>query len=639
MKSHTLLLVVLCFAEIVYANPVLPTIPARTNTVTSFGAVGDGITTNTTAIQNAIKTTAIAGGGTVEFPAGTYISGPFSLSNSINIQLDSGAILRMLPFGQYPGGASPPDFITANTLHDLEFSGSGAIDGQAENSGWWTNHLSTSARPTMIALSKVSRVWFTNVTLENSPSMHMTFKSSCANITIQGITISADGFSPNTDGIDLIGTNCLVQDCSISDGDDNIAFGSTGGTSWNTLVTNCAFGTGHGLSIGGNTSGGVSNLTVINCTFNQTQYGIRMKSDTNNASGGEGGIAQNLFYYNIGMTNITFEPILIYSYYNEFGTPTANITPAFAAAQPVPPTIAPTTAIWRNIVISNLTATVSGAGTAGIIWGRTEMPVTNVLLQKVNITAPTRFGVYNARQIQFVDSQITVPAGTNTYSIFNAGLTLSNSTPNLTTATMNGLTSTNSLALINNSVSMTATDIFGCTPLTLSSGSLTVGNDLVLPVGTLLNFGLGSNAATIFNTGNLTLNGNTINMTNSGGLAPGSYTLFNYAGSLSGALTLGSAPTNFNYAIDTSVAGKVNLNVTSTGPSLSPVSMVLQKSGTNLQLSWPSDHIGWKLEAQTNDLNGTNWTILNGSPGTNLFLVPINPTNGSVFLRLVFPGS
>ena len=69
--------------------------------------------------------------------------------------------------------------------------------------------------------------------------MHLTFKNATGNVTIQGMTINTPGNSPNTDGIDLIGTNCLVQNCNISDGDDNIALGSTGGTcSVGIMITN-----------------------------------------------------------------------------------------------------------------------------------------------------------------------------------------------------------------------------------------------------------------------------------------------------------------------------------------------------------------------------------------------------------------
>jgi hypothetical protein len=62
--------------------------------------------------------------------------------------------------------------------------------------------------------------------------------------------------------------------------------------------------------------------------------------------------------------------------------------------------------------------------------------------------------------------------------------------------------------------------------------------------------------------------------------------------------------------------------------------------GTNLNLSWPADHTGWTLQAQTNSLNvglGTNWVIVTGSSATNQVTFPINSANGSVFFRLVYP--
>ena len=241
---------------------------------------------NTIGISNAIVAASAAGGGTVEIPAaaGAYLCGPLLYRSSVNLQIDGGATLKMLPYGQWPGGTSPPDFIVGTSLHDIEISGSGTIDGSATSSGWW-NGLGTSARPYMISLSSCQRVLIQNVTLQNAPKMHISLKNKGGNITIQGITINTP-VSPNTDGIDLVGTNCLVQNCSISDGDDNIALGTSSANTPTALttVTNCTFGIGHGVSIGSNTAGGVSNLTVINCTFNGTDYGIRMKSD--NATSG-----------------------------------------------------------------------------------------------------------------------------------------------------------------------------------------------------------------------------------------------------------------------------------------------------------------------------------------------------------------
>src|SRR3954466_7285465 len=60
------------------ASPALPTIPPGTNNVLAFGAVGDGISTNAIAIQTAINSATTGGIGTVEIPAGTFLSGPLT---------------------------------------------------------------------------------------------------------------------------------------------------------------------------------------------------------------------------------------------------------------------------------------------------------------------------------------------------------------------------------------------------------------------------------------------------------------------------------------------------------------------------------------------------------------------------------
>jgi hypothetical protein len=71
--------------------------------------------------------------------------------------------------------------------------------------------------------------------------------------------------------------------------------------------------------------------------------------------------------------------------------------------------------------------------------------------------------------------------------------------------------------------------------------------------------------------------------------------------------------------------------------SMNPTNITTQVSGNGLTLAWPSDHTGWQLQCQTNSLLGTNWVIVAGSATTNQVSVPINPTNGSIFFRLVYP--
>jgi hypothetical protein len=71
-----------------------------------------------------------------------------------------------------------------------------------------------------------------------------------------------------------------------------------------------------------------------------------------------------------------------------------------------------------------------------------------------------------------------------------------------------------------------------------------------------------------------------------------------------------------------------------------PTNLISVVSNNALTLSWPADHIGWRLQAQTNGLNlglTTNWVDISDSAGTNQVSFPIDPGNGAVFFRLVFP--
>jgi hypothetical protein len=75
-------------------------------------------------------------------------------------------------------------------------------------------------------------------------------------------------------------------------------------------------------------------------------------------------------------------------------------------------------------------------------------------------------------------------------------------------------------------------------------------------------------------------------------------------------------------------------------PSNQPTNIVMQTGGGQMQLSWPQSHQGWRLQIQTNDLAagiGTNWVTVPGSTNANQANINIGPTNGSVFLRLIYP--
>src|SRR3954452_21610168 len=62
--------------------------------ITAFGAKGDGKTQNREAINKAIEAAASAGGGTVEFPAGTWVTGSIRLRSNVTLHLERGAVLE-----------------------------------------------------------------------------------------------------------------------------------------------------------------------------------------------------------------------------------------------------------------------------------------------------------------------------------------------------------------------------------------------------------------------------------------------------------------------------------------------------------------------------------------------------------------
>jgi polygalacturonase len=414
---------VVAFTTAVQATPELPKFPETVFDVKKYGAVGDGVATETAAIQSAIDAASKAGGGIVEIPAGTFLSGPLHFASQINLRLDSGAILRMLPLEKYPGGTRDPEnFIGGNSLHDIAISGSGGIDGQG--APWWPFARERNARrPRMIAFNSCERVLIEGVHLTNSPMFHIAIGGRSSNVTVRGVTIranpSTDPVNPghNTDACDVSGSHVLVQDCDVSVGDDNFTCG--GGTS-DVLITNCTYGFGHGVSIGSHTAGGVSNITVVNCTFNNTEQGIRIKTDRD-----RGGFVHNLSYYNLHMTNVEF-PILIYASYmatNRAYRGLAKVTPEIAATYPSA-AIGPRTPFYRDITFSNITATVVPGNRAGLIWGLPEAAVTNVVLDHVTITADKPFGIFDAQNVHLINTRIITPEGINKLSSTNAQISI-----------------------------------------------------------------------------------------------------------------------------------------------------------------------------------------------------------------------
>jgi polygalacturonase len=375
--------------------------------IRDYGAVGDGKTLDTSAIQKALDECGKAGRGTVTIPAGTYLSKPIFLRSHVSLQLEKGAILKATDdpadFGDPKEEKGVIAFINAKNLTNIFIDGKGTIDGSGER--WWppvkeakkNGQPEPRRRPRMIVFSKCKQVLIQGVTLQNSPSFHLV-PTDCEDVFINRVTIRAPADSPNTDAIDPSACkNVLIANCVLDVGDDNIALKSghsvpgRSAACEDITVVSCRFLHGHGMSIGSETVGGVRNLGVTNCTFIGTVSGLRIKSYR-----GRGGLVENISYEDIKMFDVK-APIDISSYYPKI--------PKEDTAQP----ITPETPIYRNIRIANLTAT--SPRSAGFIVGLPESVVSNVTLENVHIAAPAGLTVRNSKEIRLKNVKVEVGKG------------------------------------------------------------------------------------------------------------------------------------------------------------------------------------------------------------------------------------
>lgn len=401
--------------------------------VLGFGAVPDGRTDCTAAIQKALDTCA-GTGGTVKFPPGTYLSRPLTLPTRTTILLEDGATLLASPIqsdylkggGNWLKAGSNGRFIPflgGRGLTNVTITGRGTIDGNG--AVWWGEAEKarrkvpgyTLPRPNLISLDDSKNVRLTGIKLVNSPKFHFV-PTDCEDVTVDHLTIRSPEGAANTDGIDP--SNCrnvTITHCTIDTGDDDIAIKSgrkLKGRAFgceNITVTDCTFLHGHGLSIGSETVGGIRGLTVRNCTFDGTENGLRIKSRR-----GKGGLVEDISYSDITMTNV-HPAISIACYYQDSSQATF---PTNDVAQPV----TATTPVIRDIRIRQLTA--YSTTDAGLIVGLPESHVENIILSDVHIYAQTGMSLANAENIRFINSAITASSG-GPYYLFHAQISTSSS--------------------------------------------------------------------------------------------------------------------------------------------------------------------------------------------------------------------
>src|ERR1041385_416855 len=200
-------LAILAAWSITLAVSVADASSAKVFDVRQFGAKGDGQTLDTVAIQKALDECGNAGGGTVRFPSGTYLSKPITLRTRTTLQLDEGAKLQatgeqaaFLKSGtnwlEARSGGDFVPFISGKNLVDVTITGKGTIDGAGAN--WWEAAEAarrkqpgyTLPRPNLIVLTGCKNLRVENITIQNSPKFHLV-PTDCDDVVISNVTILA----------------------------------------------------------------------------------------------------------------------------------------------------------------------------------------------------------------------------------------------------------------------------------------------------------------------------------------------------------------------------------------------------------------------------------------------------------------
>lgn len=309
--------------------------------VRAHGAVGDGVTKDTAAIQAAIDACGAAGGGRVLLPAGhRFLSGSLRLRSFVDLHVERGA--RLLCSGDLEdltehvditavnNGAMTPwnAFLVARDETDVAITGGGTIDGVCAN---WIDedrgaiYWMKTGRPFLVYFIACTRVQVSDVHLHDAALWALRV-SGCDDVLFHGLSITCDMKVPNADGIDIDHSRSVrVSDCNVQVPDDAISIKAceessalSGGVAQDIVVTNCVLESrSSALVVGVDAGPGdvIRNVVFNNCVIRNSHRGLSVNC-------GSGALYENILFANIVIETRIFddrwwgrgEPIYVSSY-------------------------------------------------------------------------------------------------------------------------------------------------------------------------------------------------------------------------------------------------------------------------------------------------------------------------------------
>jgi hypothetical protein len=398
--SLTIIVIFIClsvpFTKAQGSNKIVPSLLVPKDHVwyaTDFGAKGDGITLNTSAIQKTIDACNQAGGGMVKITPGTYLSGTLFLKEGVTLYLDANAVIKgsknrqdyhtiqLLNIKNKPSFGEDGSFlIYAEKVKRISIEGKGEIDGSG--SAFWEDEMINSWvrkpkewRPRgLICFVNCQNIIVRDITLRNSPCYTL-WPLGCDDINIDGITISNPVKGPNTDGIDI---DCCrrvsIENCNIEGGDDAIAIKSDGGKLGpedrpceNIVVSNCILSSppACAIRVGYEGDSPIKNLTFSNLAMHNSNHGIDIISILPDRGDDfpiiKGTRIENILFSNIVMQDVR-QPIYLW-----MGNERKDIG---------------SSCFMKNIRISNLIAKSNGTSFIGSIMDR---DIENIFLSDIHI--------------------------------------------------------------------------------------------------------------------------------------------------------------------------------------------------------------------------------------------------------------